>query len=189
MIERTKAGDNSAFRVLVERYQARALAVAIGVIGHREDAEDIVQDAFVKAHRNLSSFRGKSSFYTWLYRIVFNLAVDLSRKKYRQVEKPIGDSVSLDSGKIVSAVGRAPLLAKLSSPDEELDRAELGQKIEAALDTLSAEHRAVIVLREIEGLSYAEISKVVGCNKGTVMSRLFHARKRLQKELTKYLSS
>ena len=187
LVDRARAGDLQAFRELVERYQNRALSIAIGVVGSREDAEDVVQEAFLKAYRNLGSFRGQSSFYTWLYRIVFNLAIDLSRKRYRRSETNVGDHSSMDVLSHHSSGDVSDFLGSVPDPDQAMQRTELGQSIARALDSLSAEHRAVIVLREIDGLSYSEISDVVGCSKGTVMSRLHHARKRLQRALSGYM--
>lgn len=183
LVERARNGELEAFRQLVEKYQSRAHSIAVGVISNKEDAEDIVQDAFLKAYRNLGSFRGQSSFYTWFYRIVFNLAIDLSRKRYRRSETSLGDDGSLDALNLHSAEDTGNLLGHVPTPDQVLDRQNIAVNIRKALDGLSAEHRAVIVLREVEGLSYSEISDVVGCSKGTVMSRLHHARKRLQRAL------
>ena len=181
LVRRARTGDKAAYRTLVERYQVRAHAIAYGVIGNFDDAQDIVQDAFIKAYRNLSAFRGQSSFYTWLYRIVFNLAVDLSRKRYRKAEMSMGDSFMLDG-----RIGEHGVGAAASGPDEQLEKAEFRKMFREALRQLSPDHRMVIVLREVEGLSYAEISEVVGCSKGTVMSRIHHARRRLQSALREF---
>ena len=186
LVGQARRGDVAAFRTLVEHYQHRVLLVAQSVIGRYEDAEDIVQEAFLKAYRNLSSFKGESSFYTWLYRIVFNLAIDERRKRYRHVETSTGDMQALSSvfekGKESEA---NPFISRASNPENEFENSELRQQLRLAIESLSPTHRAVIVLREIDGLSYAEISDVVGCSKGTVMSRLHHARKRLQMALRK----
>ena len=187
LVERAKGGDLDAFRSLVEKYQARAHSIAMGVISNRDDAEDIVQDAFLKAYRNLASFRGQSSFYTWFYRIVFNLAIDLSRKRYRRSESSLGDDGTLDALNLHSSEDSGNLLGSVPTPDQVLNRNDIAAGIRKAIEGLSAEHRAVIVLREIEGLSYTEISEVVGCSKGTVMSRLHHARKRLQRSLADFM--
>ena len=187
LVERSRNGDLEAFRQLVERYQNRAHSIALGVVGSREDAEDIVQEAFLKAFRNLGSFRGQSSFYTWFYRIVFNLAIDLSRKRYRRSESNVGDHSSMDALTHHSTGDASDFLGTVPNPDQAMQRTDIGKGIRKALDGLSAEHRAVIILREIDGLSYSEISDVVGCSKGTVMSRLHHARKRLQGALTEFM--
>ncbi len=184
LVARAQKGDVGAFRELVERYQHRVLTLAESVIGNPHDAQEIVQEALLKAFRKLSSFKGESSFYTWLYRIVFNLAIDERRKRYRTAETLVGDTRTLDSG-ATGGGGGAPGQGNSSGVDPhiEFERSELRQQIKAGMASLSPDHRAVILLREVEGLSYDEISKVVGCSKGTVMSRLHHARKRLQRFL------
>ena len=184
LVRQAKLGEASAFRELVERYQQRAYSVAFGVLGNSEDARDVAQDSFLKAFKSLSRFRETSSFYTWLYRIVFNMAIDYRRKRYRQVELPVGRARDLDATSYgIENTSRSPLLAKIPTPDQSLERNQIGAAIKEAIESLSPEHRAVVVLREIEGLSYSEISKVIKCSKGTVMSRLFHARRKLQKKL------
>lgn len=186
LVERARAGEARAFQELVTRYQSRAFSVALGVVGRKEDAEDVVQEAFLKAFRNLGSFRGQSSFYTWLYRIVFNLAIDLSRRRYRHAESSIGDAGTMDAVAQHKPQDAGELFGGIRGPEDELARVALGKKLNEAIESLSPNHRAVIILREIEGLSYSEISDVVGCSKGTVMSRLHHARKRLQRALAEF---
>jgi RNA polymerase sigma-70 factor, ECF subfamily len=188
LVERAKNGDVRAFRDLVERYQQRAYAIAYGVLGNADDAEDVAQEAFLKAFKKLSSFRGQSSFYTWFYRIVFNLSVDLSRRRYRHREMSYGDSFSLDAGVAHVDSSNVELGAKVTTPEESLSRLQLRGRIAEAMAQLSPEHRAVISLREVDGLSYAEISDVMGCSKGTVMSRLHHARRKLQRSLREFFS-
>jgi len=182
LVLRAQKGDANAYRELVERYQSRAHAVAMGVVGNYQDAEDIAQEAFVKAYKSLDSFRGQSSFYTWLYRIVFNLSIDLSRKAYRRSEFGTETQGAMDAV-VSTSTNAGAYMATIGGPDERLRRTEIRVRFKQAMAELSEEHRVVIVLREIEGLSYTEISDVVGCSKGTVMSRLHHARKRLQKSL------
>jgi len=182
LVTRAVEGDLPAFRQLVERYQRRILSVALGIMGNRDDAEDVVQESFLKAFRNLHSFRRESSFYTWLYRIVYNLAIDEKRKRYRHVENSIGDEKILEASAEL-ATHRAGSVIR--PPDADLERSQLQSQLKVALESLSAEHRTVILLREVDGLSYSEISEAVGCSKGTVMSRLHHARKKLQRYLKK----
>ena len=182
LVELTREGKREAFKVLVERYQKRAHSVALGILGSYEDAEDIAQEAFVKAYKNLDSFRGQSSFYTWLYRIIFNLSIDLSRKASRRSEFASDKTEILDA-QTRDSVGSGAYLSSTPAPDAVLRKREIREGIKKALSELSENHRAVIVLREIEGLSYAEMSDVLGCSQGTVMSRLHHARKRLQESL------
>lgn len=170
LVAQARNGEAEAFRILVERYQGRAYSIAFGMVGDREDAMEVVQEAFLKAFRTLGGFRGESSFYTWLYRILVNLAIDLRRKvRPVQLEAPerLGDP-------------------RASDPAEEAHRRELRAAISAAIETLPPEQQAVIVLREIQGLSYAEIAEVEQVPIGTVMSRLFYARRKLQVALAGY---
>jgi RNA polymerase sigma-70 factor (ECF subfamily) len=171
-------GDRDAFRTLFERYHRRAYALAFGVLRHQDDALDVVQDAFIKAHKYLDKFEGNSSFYTWLYRIVMNLAIDHLRK-HRRV-KP----VELDESRVDDHADEALLPRILGgNPGRALMDKEIRKRIDTALEELSENHRAVLVMRELEGLSYEEMAQAMGCSKGTIMSRLFHARRNMQKRL------
>ena len=163
LVQATKNGDRDAFRILVERHQRKVFAVALGILRNPEDARDACQDAFLRAYRRLSGFEEGAAFYTWLYRIVVNTCLDELRKR-RPGRTDLDES--LPSGE--------------PSPSERAATRELRSHIADALDELSVAHRTVLVLREIEGLSYDEIASVVGCPTGTVMSRLFHARRRMQ---------
>jgi len=171
-------GDSDAFRTLFERYNRRAYALAFGVLRNQDDALDVVQDAFIKAHKYLDKFEGNSSFYTWLYRIVMNLAIDHLRK-HRRV-KP----VELDETRI-EAEGDEGLLPRIlgGNPARALVDKQIRARIDQALDELSHNHRAVLVMRELEGLSYEDMAQAMSCSKGTIMSRLFHARRNMQKRL------
>src|SRR5690242_2006039 len=143
---------------------------------------DVVQDAFIKAHKHLDKFEGNSSFYTWLYRIVMNLAIDHLRK-HRRVSP-----VELDEQQLNAATDDT-LLPKLlgGNPGRALMDKEIRARIDAALAELSENHRAVLVMRELEGLSYEEMAQAMNCSKGTIMSRLFHARKNMQRRLVDLL--
>jgi RNA polymerase sigma-70 factor (ECF subfamily) len=182
LVEKARAGDAAAFEALFEKYKQRVYAVALGVVKRPEDAADIVQDAFIKVHRHLATFQGTSSFYTWLYRIVMNLGIDHVRKHRKVVEW--GDDVPIEQ-----AAGDRTLVPKVadSNPRSTVERRELSEKIRQALDTLPEYHRAVILLREVEGMSYEEIAEVLEVPKGTIMSRLFHARRKMQDQLQPYL--
>ncbi|HWO23968.1 MAG TPA: sigma-70 family RNA polymerase sigma factor [Kofleriaceae bacterium] len=180
-----RKGNRDAFRTLFERYHRRAYALALGVLRHSDDALDVVQDAFVKAHKYLDKFEGNSSFYTWLYRIVMNLAIDHLRK-HRRV-KP----VEFDEARLEEAHSDEGLLPRIlgGNPGRALMDKEIRKRIDAALDELSDNHRAVLVMRELEGLSYEEMAQTMGCSKGTIMSRLFHARRNMQKRLIDLLDN
>jgi RNA polymerase sigma-70 factor (ECF subfamily) len=179
LVDAARRGDRDAFRTLFERYHRRAYALAFGVLRHQDDALDVVQDAFIKAHKYLDKFEGTSSFYTWLYRIVMNLAIDHLRK-HRRV-KP----VELDDQHLEEAAGDDTLLPKIlgANPGRALMDKEIRARIDQALGELSDNHRAVLIMRELEGLSYEEMAQAMGCSKGTIMSRLFHARKNMQRQL------
>jgi len=186
LVERVQAGDEAAFKELFERYHRRAFAVAFGVVKNKQDALDIVQDGFIKVHRHIGNFQGSSSFYTWLYRIVMNLSIDHVRRNKKGKDLDYDDKVRRDSGDIA---GDGTLLPSIldGNPRKTVLRKELSEAIQAALDELPEYHRAVILLREVEGLSYEEMAKVLDVPKGTIMSRLFHARKKMQAALASYL--
>jgi RNA polymerase sigma-70 factor (ECF subfamily) len=179
LIAKAQNGDVAAFRQLVERHQRRAFALALSLVRDESDARELVQEAFLRVHKGLPTFQGTSSFFTWLYRIITNLSIDLLRKPGRQVaeldEARTEQDDTLDS----------PLLAKLegSDPADVVRRREIAARVQTALDALPSYHRGVIVLREIDGLSYEEMAQSMGVSKGTIMSRLFHARQKLQKAL------
>ena len=183
LIEASRRGDREAFRGLVERYFRRVLAVATGMLRNREDAQDVAQEIFIKAYRNLGSFKGNAAFYTWLYRIAVNVCIDFQRREGRSV--PIVDRSGASGGEASGAEVSDD--RPDADPFERVKSQEIGMSVRAALDELTPEHRAVILLREVEGLSYEEISHVMQCAKGTVMSRLHYARKRLQGRLRDHL--
>ncbi len=182
LVDRARTGDDEAFRALFERYHRRAYSLAVGVVRNRDDALDVVQDAFIKAHKHIGKFEGNSSFYTWLYRIVMNLAIDHIRRTKRG--KAVEFSEALGHGDSDS-VGEDSLLPRIldENPGKSLVRKEMREHIGTALSELSDNHRAVLVMRELEGLSYEEMAEAMACSKGTIMSRLFHARRNMQKRL------
>lgn len=182
LIRRVREGDRSAFRVLVDRYQRKMAALAVGMLRDPDDALDVVQEAFAKAYQNLGRFKGDSSFYTWLYRITVNLCIDHQRREGRLVRVPLDASDDDAPG--------APAVSDDSvrgDPVRGAQDAELRDRLERAMAELTPEHRAVILLREVEGLSYDEISQALDCPKGTVMSRLHYARRQLQAKLRELL--
>lgn len=183
LVRRCKAGEREAFRELVERYQRKVVAIAVGMLHDQEDALEVAQEAFAKAFVSLHQFKEKSSFYTWLYRIVVNLAIDRQRQRRR---RPLLEREEDLSEEEISADESMPI-GKDTDPYEQVKDKELGQHIATAIDELTPTHKAVIVLREVEGLSYDEISQVLQCSKGTVMSRLHYARRKLQSKLRQYL--
>jgi RNA polymerase sigma-70 factor, ECF subfamily len=182
LVDAARKGDADAFRTLFERYHRRAYSLAYGVVHNADDALDVVQDAFIKAHKYLDKFEGTSSFYTWLYRIVMNLAIDHLRKHRKSRAVDFSDAAVREDD---ASVGDEALLPKIlgGHPGRALVDKEIRGRIEVALAELSDNHRAVLVMRELEGLSYEEMAQVMGCSKGTIMSRLFHARRNMQKRL------
>jgi RNA polymerase sigma-70 factor, ECF subfamily len=176
LVAACRRGDREAFGHLVTRYRGKVYSIIYHMVRNEEDAWDLAQDAFLRAWKSIGHFRGQSSFYTWLYRIVMNVAIDWLRRKH------VAGSTEFDEEAGVGAaepgaltVPSAPLL-----PHRQLEAGEIRERIDAALARLSPEHRAVITLKEFEGLHYQEIADTVGCSLGTVMSRLFYARKKLQ---------
>ena len=177
LVEQARSGDRQAFRRLVERHQRRAFAIAMGLLRDESDAREVVQEAFLRVYRGLESFHGGSSFFTWLYRIVTNLSIDLIRKPARR-------ETELDEQRLVDET-EIPLLARIDGADplDVVRRREIADRIRRALDALPAYHRGVILMREVEGMSYEEMAQVMGVSKGTIMSRLFHARQKMQRAL------
>jgi len=178
LVSRTRNGDRDAFRVLVERYQRKIAALALGMLRNREDAMDIVQETFTKAYQNLDRFKGDAAFYTWLYRIAVNLCVDHQRRGAKQQLTALDVDDRHEAAPLAPPDGPRP-----DQPFERARDAEIATGVRAAIDELTPDHRAVILLREVEGLSYSEISQVLDCPKGTVMSRLHYARRQLQGRL------
>ncbi len=172
-----QSGDTSAFRTLVDRHQRRVFAIALGLVRDEQDAREIAQEAFLRVHKGLAQFQGGSSFFTWLYRIVTNLSIDLMRKPSRR-EAEFHLTLEADDGE-------SSLLppAADADPFDVVRRGELSERITQALAELPSYHRGVILMREVEGMSYEEMAEAMQVSKGTIMSRLFHARKKLQRAL------
>lgn len=187
LVQRVQAGDTAAFRKLFDKYHRRAFAVAMGVVKNEDDALDAVQEAFVKVHKNIHKFQGSSSFYTWLYRIVMNVSIDHIRRTSRRKNLDFDERALHEESEVAGDGALVPSIGN-ANPGKAALRRELGSAIQAALQELPEHHRAVIVLREIEGMSYEEMAAALEVPKGTVMSRLFHARKKMQAALAPYLS-
>jgi RNA polymerase sigma-70 factor (ECF subfamily) len=185
VVERARKGDQEAFRVLVERYQGRLHALAVRVLRDPEQARDAVQDAFLKAYSNLDRFEGRSSFYTWLYRLALNLCLDLRRRDHsaHRVETPeVGDLERIATVESRPA-DQQHWREHEDAPDEAVSRAELRERVANAIATLPDASRETLILREVEGLSYTEIAEALDIPRGTVMSRLHYARRRVQEIL------
>jgi RNA polymerase sigma-70 factor (ECF subfamily) len=177
LIERARGGDRLAFRRLVERHQRRAFTIAVALVRDEEDAREVVQEAFIRVYRGLAQFHGGSSFFTWLYRIVTNLSIDVMRRPARreQALEEVLDAADAEDHVLASFDRGDPFLS--------LHRSELRTAIQKALDELPSYHRGVIVMREIQGMSYEEMAEAMNVSKGTIMSRLFHARRKLERAL------
>jgi RNA polymerase sigma-70 factor (ECF subfamily) len=183
LVSQAKAGAADAFRALVVRYQRKVYALALGIVKDPDLAWDVAQEAFVRVHGHLGEFEAKSSFSTWLFRIATHVSIDAVRRE-RAARKEDVDEVN----EAHIAEGAEGILSTHlgNDPRENLLRRELAEKMEAALQTLPEKHRTILVLREVEGLSYEELAERLGIHKGTVMSRLFHARKKMQAALRRY---
>jgi RNA polymerase sigma-70 factor (ECF subfamily) len=184
LIEAAQSGDSRAFRKLVERHQRRAFAIAFAMVRDESDAKDIVQEAFVRVYRGLDRFEGGSRFFTWFYRILTNLAIDLKRKPGRRDVEHDDGRLALDAAEEADF----PFISRIdgAEPLDVVQRRELGDRLQAALEALPPYHRGVVLMREVEGMSYEEMAVAMNVSKGTIMSRLFHARQKLQRALEDY---
>lgn len=176
LISRCQQGDQGALKEIFERYHRRIYRIAYGVLRQREDALDVVQEVFIKLFRSIKSFKGQSAFYTYLYRLAMNTAIDHSRRSKR------GRWISLEGEQ-----GFQPVDGEGKRPDRLAAQRELEEKVKWAIDQLPRDQRAALIYREIEELSYQEIAEVMGCSIGTVMSRLHYGRKRLQQLLKGFI--
>lgn len=181
VIQRVRNGESEAFRILVERYQGRAYRLALRVLRDEEAARDAVQDAFVKAYSALARFEGRSSFFTWFYRLVMNQCLDARRRDKSAREVAFEEDGGQEAE---SSLEQIPEVDGVSfAPAANLMRKELLEHLARAVDQLPPAARETLLLREVEGLSYSEIASALAIPKGTVMSRLHYARKQLQKWL------
>jgi RNA polymerase sigma-70 factor, ECF subfamily len=173
VVRRVQAGETEAFEVLVEKYKQKTFRLAYGVLRDQEEALDVSQEAFVKAYRSLPKFKGDSAFYTWLFRITMNVALDRRRQRIARAKSLGAEDVTPEEVERTAVSPDTP-------PDEEAVSADRRARIGRALESLPEHHRAIIILSDIQGLSYREIAEVLAIPMGTVMSRLHNARKRLR---------
>jgi RNA polymerase sigma-70 factor (ECF subfamily) len=169
LIQRCQQGDQAALKEIFDQYHKKVYRIAYGVVRQREEALDIVQEVFIKLYRSIRNFKGKSKFYTYLYRTAMNTAIDHTRKMGRY---PFS---SLDEME-----GFQPADGVEKRPDSLLLLKELEERVKSALEKLPIDQRMALIFREVEGLSYQEMAEVIGCSIGTVMSRLHYARKRIR---------
>jgi RNA polymerase sigma-70 factor (ECF subfamily) len=184
LVERARGGELKAYDELIKRYQERIYATVYHMTSNHEDANDLAQESFVKAYQALKSFKGGSSFYTWLYRIAVNKTINFLKQRKNRQHMSLND---LD----FNAEHDPDLVALISdkTPRREAGLSELQEKLNGALLKLSEHHRMAVVLHDVQGLSHEEIAKIMHCNIGTVRSRLFYARQQLQALLADYIKS
>lgn len=182
LVEASRNGDLQAYDELMQRYHGRIYALLYHMTSNKEDAEDLLQEVFLKAYQSLPKFRGQSSFYTWVYRIAVNRAINFVKKRQRK------SALSLDH--VDLGVERDPAFVEMASgdtPSRQATLSELQEKLNSALQTLSEKHRIVVVMHDIQGIPHNEIAETLNCSPGTVRSRLFYARQQLQAELSDLL--
>ncbi len=182
LVKRAQAGYLPAYDELVRRYQQRIYATVYHMTSNHEDAADISQETFIKAHQALKSFKGDSSFFTWIYRIAVNKTINFLKQRKNKIHMSLND---LD----LNAENDPDLVALVSekTPRRDLNLSELQERLNEALSKLSEVHRLVVTMHDIQGLPHEEIGKVLGCNTGTVRSRLFYARQQLQAFLSDFI--
>lgn len=183
LVERFIGGETDSFPMLVERYEGRVYSIVYGIMGSRDETEDLSQEVFIKVYENLGHFKGKSKFYTWLYRITVNVCLSAQRRR-NQSNRII--SMSSLSG-VGGNPGEVELADETFSPQKVFKDRELASKIQLAINSLPGILRITFILRELEDLSYRELARILRCSMGTVKSRLSRARENLRQTLTPYL--
>ncbi len=182
LVLKAQQGDVHAFDQLVERYHSKIYGLTYNMTSNREDAEDLTQEVFVKAFEALPRFKGKSSFYTWVYRIAVNKTINYRKKRNRK------RALSLDSfDQDIKLDDAYHEMTAKGSPLRNISLSELQKKLNEALLNLSEKHRTVVVMHDMQGIPHDEIAKVVGASVGTVRSRLFYARRQMQTELSDFM--
>ncbi len=178
LIQSAKNGNPVAFEQLIADHQKRIFSIAYRIAGNQEDAADMTQEVLVKVFRNLKSFRGDSKFSTWLYRVATTPCLDEQKKRRRHTAYSLDEELETDEGSLAT-----DLRDTGPTPEESAERKAVQQAIRIAIGKLKEEHKKVILLREVQGLSYEEIAKILKCSEGTVKSRINRARENLKKFL------
>ena len=176
LVASARAGDSQAFAALLGRYETRIVRLVRGMVPE-SDVEDVTQEAFLKAYRKLGNFDGRSSFYTWLYRVTANTAMDWRKRERHRRHAPLPEGPEGDDAVPSAEAG----------PERSASRRELAARIDAAIEALPEKYHEILVMREVEGLSYEEIAERLDMSKGTVESRLFRARERLREKLAPWM--
>jgi RNA polymerase sigma-70 factor (ECF subfamily) len=176
MISRCQQGDQEALKEIFDKYHNKVYRIAFGVVRQREEALDVVQEVFIKLFRSIKNFKGRSHFYTYLYRMVMNTAIDHKRKTGKQFMSSLDEEGSFE-----------PSDEAEKGPERILLQKELEERVKLAMDKLPDEQKAALIFRDVEGLSYQEMAEAMGCSIGTVMSRLHYGRKRMQESLKDYV--
>ncbi len=182
LVERVQQGDKTAFDLLVRKYQQKVLNVIMRYVRDPDEAQDVAQEAFIKAYRALPRFRGDSAFYTWLYRIAINTAKNMLVSRGR---RPPGSDVEVE---VAEQLDSGTRLKDQSTPESYIHEEEVMRTIKKAMDELPEDLRTAIMLRELEGMSYEEIAEAMSCPIGTVRSRIFRAREAIDKKLKPILN-
>jgi RNA polymerase sigma-70 factor (ECF subfamily) len=182
LVRRAQEGDLPAYDELVRRYQERIYATLYHMTSNHEDANDLAQESFIKAFRALKSFKGDSSFFTWVYRIAVNKTINFLKQRKHRSQMSLND-LELNPEHDPDLVA----LVSEKTPRREIHLSELQERLNNAMQKLSETHRLVVTLHDIQGLSHDEIGRIMDCNTGTVRSRLFYARQQLQAHLADFL--
>ena len=179
LLERSKAGDIAAFEMLIEAYQKKIYNLAYRIIGNYDDAGDLAQEALIRVFKSIASFKEQSSFSTWVYRITTNVCLDEIRKRKNKKTLSLDEEIHAEEGEM-----KRQIMSSDPQPDELAEKEELRRVVSDAINSLPEDHRLVITLRDIQGLSYDEIALVLNCPEGTVKSRINRARQALKKVLS-----
>lgn len=179
LVQRAKDGDVTAFETLIQEYQKRIFSIAYRMMQNQEDAADLTQEIFLKLFQNLDKFRGNSQFSTWVYRVATNTCLDALKKAKRQTAYSLDKEIETEEGTLL---GELP--DKGPSPQELAEKKAILEAVRLGIAKLSKEHQRVMILRELEGLSYEEIAQILNCSVGTVKSRINRARENLKKILS-----
>ncbi|MDE0185484.1 MAG: sigma-70 family RNA polymerase sigma factor [Candidatus Poribacteria bacterium] len=182
LIEDLRAGDMTALAVIVEKHKRHVYRLAFQITKNHEDANDVMQDTFLKVYESIHSFRKESAFETWLYRIVVNQAINLVKRRERRREAPLSGTTETQ---IRSELKRASNFR--NNPHLSVERKELQRHVTQAVNSLPIKHRMVVILHEFEGLTHPKIASILNCSEGTVRSRLHYARKKLRERLKSYV--